>query len=216
MDLSNPVKAIIPSLEGEIYTVLARTTTPLTGSRVAELAESGSNPGIRLALARLVRQGTVTAQASGPSLLYAANRDHLLWHAIEQAVRSAEGVLLELKQRISALAAKYADPAREPQVTFALFGSVACGTSDADSDIDLLAVFPGPAMTESDEALVDEIRAEVPRWTGNVCNIYAITQAGLGDLVTREDPMVLSWRREADSFYGPQLSALLAARSKSI
>lgn len=216
MDLSNPVKAIIPSLEGEVYTVLARTTSPLSGSRVAELAESGSNPGIRLALARLVRQGTVIALSSGPSLLYTANRDHLLWQAIEIAVRSADGVVLELKLRISSLATKYADPAREALVTLALFGSVARGSSNADSDIDLLAVFPTPGMTERDEALIDEIAVEVPRWTGNVCNIYSVSRAGLDDLVTQEDPMVFSWRKEADTFYGPELSDLIEVRRKRI
>ena len=87
MDLSNPVKAIIPSLEGEVYRVLARTTTPLSAVTVARLAEGGSTPGIRLALARLARQGTVIALPSGSSILYTANREHLLWFAIESAVR---------------------------------------------------------------------------------------------------------------------------------
>lgn len=215
MDLSNPVKAIIPSLEGEVYAVLARTTSPLSGSKVAELAESGSNPGIRLALARLVRQGTVTAMSSGPSLLYTANRDHLLWHAIESAVRSADGVVRELKQRISSLATKHADPSREALVTLALFGSVARGSSNADSDIDLLAVFPTPGMTERDDALVDEIAAEVPRWTGNVCNIYPLTWSSLDYLVSQGDPMVSSWKREADTFYGRDLSELLDASSET-
>ncbi len=214
MDLSNPVKAIIPSLEGEVYRVLARTTTPLSAVTVARLAESGSTPGIRLALARLARQGTVTAVQSGSSLLYTANREHLLWFAIESAVRSADGTLRELKDRISALAEKHADRRREHPVTLALFGSVARGASTAESDIDLLAVFPTPGITEFDDAFIDAVTAEVPRWTGNVCNVYAITRTGLADLVEQSDPMVVSWRAEADTFHGPDLQELIRPRPK--
>ena len=59
MDLSNPISAIVPSLEGQVLRVLAHSTEPLSGSRVAELATTGSNPGVRTALNRLVRHGTV-------------------------------------------------------------------------------------------------------------------------------------------------------------
>ena len=53
MDFRNPINGIIPSLEGQVLRVLARTTTSLSGSRIAELVTTGSNPGVRTALTRL-------------------------------------------------------------------------------------------------------------------------------------------------------------------
>lgn len=212
MDLSDPVRAIIPSLEGEVYRVLARTISALPSARIAAIAAGGSRQGIRLALERLVHQGTVLASQTGSTVLYSANRDHLLWPAIESAVRSADQTLPDLKARLSALAAAHADGRREQQVTLALYGSVARGSSTADSDIDIVAVFPTPGITEHDEAFLDEVIAQVPRWTGNACNVYPITREGLADLVDREDSMIASWRSDADTFFGPDLQTLLRPR----
>jgi hypothetical protein len=66
MDLSDPISVIIPSLEGQVLRVLAHTTTPLSGSRIADLVTTGSNPGIRTALGRLATPGgTVTVDGIG-------------------------------------------------------------------------------------------------------------------------------------------------------
>ena len=66
MDLSDPISVVIPSLEGQVLRVLAHTTTPLSGSRIAELVTTGSNPGIRTALGRLATPGgTVTVDGIG-------------------------------------------------------------------------------------------------------------------------------------------------------
>src|SRR5450756_2339371 len=97
MYLSNPISAIILTLEALVLRSLAHTTQPLSGSRIAELATTGSNPGVRTALNRLVRHGTVLARRSGPSILYTANRDHLAWPAIERAVQVTDAALATLE-----------------------------------------------------------------------------------------------------------------------
>jgi predicted nucleotidyltransferase len=217
MDLSHPLSAVIPSLEGVVYEVLARTNTPLSGSRIAELARSGSNPGVRTALKRLVGQGTVIVRSAGPSLLYSANREHVLWPAIEAAVRASDGFLDELSDRIRALAEEWREPLRmqsgpgraPSEATIALFGSVARGTSDASSDVDVVAVFPTPGITDNDERLVDELRSKVPMWTGNACNVYAASAERLNELIMVDDPIIRSWITEAVTLHGPDLRTTL-------
>lgn len=211
MDFSNPIRAIVPTLDGEIFRVLAGTSSPLSGSRVAVLAENGSNAGVRLALSRLVQQGTVNVTSSGPSLLYTANRQHLLWPAIEHAVVAADDALHQLQSRISKLADSHFD-LRRSSPTLALFGSVARGSSTPESDIDIVAVFPTSEMSELDEAFIDELTTEVPRWTGNTCNVYAVARNGINELVEREDPMIESWWSDAITFYGPELRRHLGSR----
>jgi predicted nucleotidyltransferase len=213
MDLSDPISVIIPSLEGQVLRVLAHTTTPLSGSRIADLATTGSNPGIRTALGRLVHQGTVLARRSGPSILYTANRDHLTWLTIEQAVQSADTVLDTLQQRITDLAREHLGQPGAERTTLAMFGSVARATSTADSDIDIVAVFPDNIDDHTIEQFVDAVTERVEHWTGNACNVYDVTSPRLAQMITANDPIVASWAADARTFLGPDLCRRLRAES---
>lgn len=205
MDLSDPISVVIPSLEGQVLRVLAHTTAPLSGSRIAELVTTGSNPGIRTALSRLVRHGTVLARRSGPSILYTANRDHLTWPAVEHAVQAADTLLDTLQVRIADLAQAHLGQFDAGRTTLALFGSVARGASTLDSDIDIVAVFPDNVDADTIEQLVDVVTASVERWTGNSCNVYDVTSSRLAQLIAANDPMIESWAAEARTFLGPDL-----------
>lgn len=205
MDLSDPISVVIPSLEGQVLRVLAHTTTPLSGSRIAELVTTGSNPGIRTALSRLVRHGTVLARRSGPSILYTANRDHLTWPTIEHAVQAADTLLDTLQNRIADLAQAHLGQIDSEHTTLALFGSVARGASTLDSDIDIVAVFPDNIDAHTIEQFVDAVTAGVERWTGNSCNVYDVTSTRLAQLIAASDPMIESWTTDAQTFLGPDL-----------
>jgi len=205
MDLSDPISVVIPSLEGQVLRVLAHTTSPLSGSRIAELVTTGSNPGIRTALGRLVRHGTVLARRSGPSILYTANRDHLTWPTIEQAVQAADTLLDTLQVRIADLARAHLGQLAAERTTLALFGSVARGASTLDSDIDIVAVFPDSIEAPTIEQFVDAVTAGVQRWTGNSCNVYDVTSTRLAQLIAASDPMIESWAADARTFLGPDL-----------
>lgn len=205
MDLSNPISAIIPKLDGSIFRVLARTTMPLTGARVAALAGRSSYPGILTALSRLVRQGTVLVESAGSAYLYRANRDHILWSGIEQAVAAAESVLPTITTRISRQVDKQLGIEDSNDSTLAIFGSVARETSTVDSDLDIVAVFPNALSDESIARLVDEISSSVRLWTGNSCNVYVATASRLRELVEAKDPIVSSWRDDAVTFHGVDL-----------
>lgn len=205
MDLSNPISVVIPSLEGQVLRVLAHTTAPLSGSRIAELVTTGSNPGIRTALGRLVRHGTVLARRSGPSVLYTANRDHLIWPTVEHAVQAADTLLDTLQDRIADLARAHLGQLEAERTTLALFGSVARGASTLDSDIDIVAVFPDNIDAHTIEQFVDAVTAGVERWTGNSCNVYDVTSARLTQMIAASDPMIESWAADARTFLGPDL-----------
>ena len=205
MDLSNPVSTIIPKLDGNIYRVVARTTTPLSGARVAALAGKASYPGILTALSRLVLQGTVLVEQAGSSYMYRANREHILWPAIEQAVAAAESVLPTLRLRLSQLVDEHLGAKVSKDSTLAMFGSVARETSTAGSDLDIVAVFPDYLSEESGAQLVDTLSESARRWTGNDCNVYVATASRLRELVNSKDPIVESWRSDAVTFHGVDL-----------
>jgi len=213
MDLSNPINAVIPSLDGEILTVLSRTTRPLTGRQIADLADRGSQSGVRLTLIRLEEQGVVLAESAGRSILFRANREHLLWGAVEELLRVAALTIRLLQERILSVMASAIEPSALDGTTIAFFGSVARGTSTTQSDIDLVVVFPESVPAEQSQVAVDRITAGVARWTGNQCNIYATTDTALDQMVLEVDPMIGSWSREAVTFNGPDLGELLRSLS---
>ncbi|UFS57922.1 nucleotidyltransferase domain-containing protein [Subtercola endophyticus] len=213
MDLSDPIHSVTTTVEGQIFRILVGSTEGFTGSRIAELIGNRSKTGVRLALSRLVEDGTVRVRSLGPSLVYSANRDHLMWPSIEYVAEAAKSA----RQRLQALIAdKLNDPALEPEalsaITLAFFGSVARGDSSRLSDVDLLAVFPSCVSNGVAQRIVDEIVVAVDHATGNECNVYRIDESRFDELVDVGDPMIASWHAEARTFHGPDVQGRIRVR----
>src|SRR5881392_961031 len=132
MDLGKPQSAVCPTLEGDVLVVLAGTKRALTGRDVARLARRGSQRGVLAALDRLVLQGTVHRSEAGRSHLFALNWDHVA----APAVQVLAGLRSELIRRIRT---QIADWELRP-IHVSLFGSLARGEGNVDSDVDLLVV----------------------------------------------------------------------------
>lgn len=213
MDLSNPINAVIPSLDGEVLIVLARTTRPLTGRQIAGLTHRGSQSGVRLTLIRLEEQGVVLAESAGRSMLYRANRDHLLWSAVEPLLHAAESTVHTLQKRILNVLSSSLDSQMLSETTVALFGSLARGSSTVHSDVDLVVVFPDSVEDERGRAAIDLVTEGVFRWTGNQCNVFLATGERLSQMVSQGDPMIVSWARDAVTFNGPDLGGQLLSLS---
>jgi predicted nucleotidyltransferase len=194
MDLSDPTRAIIPTLDGPVLAVLAAAGRPLTVGQVAQQAARGSEIGIRRSLARLVAQGIVRAIWMGRNQVHELNRDHI-----------AADVATALADLRPALWERFRVELRGWKVKPLLacvFGSAARGDGDESSDVDLLLVhppFPGepkparlnsalrsqiadalgtlaPASETTDaarqwESQLEGLRGAVESWTGNPLQI---------------------------------------------
>jgi hypothetical protein len=203
MDLSDPTRALTPTLDGPVLAVLARAGHPLTVGEIAERATRGSEIGIRRCIARLVDQGLVTATQMGRNVVHELNRDHLAAPAAELLA----DIRLELWKRLRAELAGWP----EKPVHATVFGSAARGDGGPDSDIDLLLVhrpFPGDetprastpawlellaaatgatqvsralaqpfptANTQAWHASVDALHRSVRRWTGNALHAVELS-----------------------------------------
>jgi len=203
MDLTHPIRAIVPTLEGPVLEVLARTKRPLTGLEVHRLAGAGSPNGVRLALGRLALQGIVHAEHRAAAVFYVGNRQHLAWPAVEE-LAGLRGTLLErLRRQIAAWPV--------PAVHVSIFGSVARGEGDEASDVDILVVRPeGSAEDESPWAdQLDELREDVRRWTGNACQTFEIDRSRLMEHVRAGDPLVEEWLRDGITVAGPRAETLV-------
>ncbi|HRN30202.1 MAG TPA: nucleotidyltransferase domain-containing protein [Terrimesophilobacter sp.] len=201
MDVSHPIRSIVPSLDGAVLEVLAGTTRPLTGREVARLS-GGSVSGVRLVLQRLVLHGIIHREDRGPSSFYTANRDHLAWSAIQQLLTLGTRLEDNIVSRVKTWTI-------QPE-SLALFGSVARGDAGPGSDIDLLIIEP---RTVTDRAAWDtqisDLGTAVENWSGNTAHITTLTRDGLTERSRQADPLLDSWSAEARTLVGRDIRELI-------
>lgn len=202
MHVSHPIRSIIPTLDAPVLEVLASTRRRLSGREVHRLAGAGSVRGVQLVLARLVRQGLADAEEHGGAILYAANRAHLAWPAIE----ALAGIRGELFGRIRDFVGGW--PIQPLHVS--LFGSAARSDGDASSDIDLLVVRPDTVPDdEAWEGQIDALRDDVRDWTGNRCQVLVIDRRRLAEHVAAGDPLVDEWLGDEILLVGEPLRTVI-------
>ncbi|HEY2701453.1 MAG TPA: nucleotidyltransferase domain-containing protein [Pseudonocardiaceae bacterium] len=110
-------------------------------------------------LIRLVRQGIVYSDKVGNAFTYRLNRDHLAAEYIIGLANLQMKLLKRIEDRLESWTL--------PPVYAAVFGSAARGSMTADSDLDLLLIQPDDADDALWETQVNDLTAEVTRWTGN-------------------------------------------------
>lgn len=204
MDLSDPTRAVSPTLDGAILAVLAVAGRPLTVGQVAEQAARGSEIGVRRSLARLVGQGIVRATLMGRNQVHELNRDHVAAGVADILA----GLRTELWKRFREELTEW-----RPRPLFAaVFGSAARADGDELSDIDLLLVhppFPGepkpPRMSPSLRAdladalgqimLVEEKTDAAILWEGQVDRLRDHVEAWTGNALQVVDMSFHEWRR---------------------
>lgn len=195
MNLSDPLTSLIPSLDGPVLRVLAGTTLPLNAALIARISGAGSESGVRLVLDRLVKHGLVLRQRVGRSSYVAANRDHLLWPAIEIALSAREQLESDIRSEV--------DTWRVPPLSTTLYGSVATGRADIDSDVDLLIV------TDLDEPPTSELATMIERRTGNRCHLLVLTLAQLREEAEASPALAAAWMRDGRRVQGAPVRDLL-------
>jgi hypothetical protein len=203
VDLSHPIRGIIPTLDAPVIEVFAATTRGLSGREVHRLAGIGSVRGIQLVLARLVAQGLVSSDEHASSILYTANRRHLAWPALEALV----GLRRQFLERIRETVAGWTIS----PVHLSLFGSSARRDGDARSDIDVLIIRPDTTAggEEAWETQLDALRDSVMAWTGNRCQAFDLDRTRLGAHVAAGDPLVENWLRDEVLLAGEPLRSLI-------
>jgi len=165
MNLRHPLSSLIPSLAGRVLEVLAGTTRPLSGREVMRLVHRGaSQQGVQNALDELAAHGLVTQVTAGNAVLNTLNREHMLAPFILQIV-NLRG---ELLQRIAKIVVEEAPPVQRA----ILFGSLATGSANEESDIDIVLVWSDETPSHTHE---QDIAPRVHRLTGNECNLLHYT-----------------------------------------
>ena len=224
VDLTDPTRAMTPTLDGPVLAVLAQAGKPLTAGEVAAQTPRGSEIGVRKCLARLVEQGIVSATEMGRNRVHELNREHLG----APVAGLLAGLRLELWNRFRKTLGTW-----NPKPVYGcVFGSAARGDGDAQSDIDLLLVhapLPGEKVPRrrsigldavagfaaefttvqlTDRQLarwqrqVDQLRALVRGWTGNPLQVLEMSTFQWADQQRRQSALFVEISRDAVEVVG--------------
>lgn len=203
MDLRSPISTVIPSLDGPVLQVLARSEGGLSGRQIHKLAGTGSVAGVRLVLQRLAATGLVHVDDVGNSLLYHLNRKHLVAPAIE--------FLADLRSTLTSRLADEISAWRIPPVHASLYGAIARGDGDLESDVDVLLIRPD--QIDQGDILWEDQAARLMRTvvdlTGNPAHVFELSRTELIGHVT-EEPILNDWMRPSIPLSGLPLESLMA------
>lgn len=176
----------------------------MTRPQILALTEGGSEAGIRKVLSRLVNQGIVIEERLGTHFTYLANREHILWPAVQIIVSAHD----RLDERIESRVEEW----KIQPLSVELFGSVVTGESTSDSDIDLMVVRPylTDRQGEDWDVQIDQLRESVERWTGNACEILVLDSPGLVEAMASGEPVLASPRV---TVAGGSIDAMMSKRA---
>ena len=158
MDLARPIEAVIPGAQGQLLAALVCAGRELSTKTVAQIA-GVSAPHASRVLANLVSLGIVQRRDVPPVALYSMTTGS----AVADLLRDLNG----LRGRVFSEMASAAVEMSPQPVEVTVFGSVARGESDADSDIDVLLVAPNGALD------TDEWTSSVITWTKRISEFAA-------------------------------------------
>lgn len=197
MDVSHPIRAVVPSAHGPVLVVLALAGTPLTGRATAALtAPRISQKRVSTILDSLATQGLVTVAEAGSSKLYQLNREHVAAEAVE--------ILATLRERLwQRMSAQVSGWTHQPDAVV-VYGSTARGDGDEASDVDILLVRP-QRVDEADPAWlrdVDELAQRVHGWTGNPVEILERTPSELDTMAATGERLLHEIRRDGRFLLG--------------
>jgi predicted nucleotidyltransferase len=207
MDVSDPTRAVTPTLDGPVLAALAAAGRPMTVGQVAEQAARGSEIGIRRSLARLVEQGIVRATLMGRNQVHELNRDHI---AADIAV-SLAGLRNTLWDRFRGELKLW----KVRPLYACVFGSTARGDGDETSDIDLFLVHPPFAGEKKPTRLSASLASQISdalggfavstieddrggrEWEGQVDRLRDSVELWTGNALQVVDLSFYEWRRPA-------------------
>ncbi|MEU6138233.1 nucleotidyltransferase domain-containing protein [Nocardioides sp. NPDC047086] len=185
MDLNDPFGGVIPGARGAVLAALLRTGQELTGRQVHGVVGTYSLGSVQDALKAWERLGILESRTVGRAYVYRVEESHV---AVEP--------LRALLDPIAALTGIVSRVIGNSVESVIVFGSVARGEANADSDIDLAVIASEPWDGRAD------LREAIRVGTGNECDILVFTSASFSEALDRGEPVVLDVVKDGVALIG--------------
>ncbi len=201
MDLTNPTRALAPTIDLQLLTILAGVSGEMSGSEVSRLATLVTPRGVFKALKRLETEGIVQVRTVSRINFYSFNRDHVA----ADAVIAAMGLRHKLFERIKGKVKSW----KIQPASLAIFGSAARGEGAPESDIDVLVIRSNKIDEDSTvwEEQIYELSQLIYKWSGNHASMIQASEKEIAQMVKSKKPIVKSLKREALYLVGSNLIA---------
>ena len=201
MDLGSPLRDVAPSVRGALLQALARLEQPITRRQLASAA--GVAPGNASAvIGELIQTGLVLETVAGRASMVSLNRNHLAAEPVVALARLRGELIRRLHERLSAW----------PDLAGAwLFGSVARGNANGDSDIDVLIVADDLESPDLHQRLA-QLHTDVHSWTGNDLQLVEHSASSWRKLVRAKNPLVEQIRMDGIALAGDAPSLVASRR----
>ena len=174
MLFSEPFGGVIPGARGAVLAALLRTDIPLTGRQIhALVSDDYSLWTVQEALKALTQLGIVNTQTIGRAGVHTINENHV-----------SVAPLRALLDPISALTGTVREAVGNDVKTVILFGSIARGEANINSDVDLAVM--APAGWDGRADLEDAVRIRL----GNNCDVLVFTSEDFTHLADIGEPVV--------------------------
>ena len=160
MDFRHPVAAVIPGAQGHILQALALASSELSVRALARVCGVSAAQTSRV-MPGLVSLGLVERREVPPSALFRLNRDHVAAPAILMLAKAHDVAIERLREAARKITVA--------PINMTLFGSLARGEADAESDADVLVVRP------------DELSEDDVQWSGGMDRWRDIAEHILGN-----------------------------------
>ncbi len=185
MYFGEPFGGVIPGAQGAVLAAALRTAAPMTGRQIHALVnERHSLWSVQQALRDLTSIGLIDTQRVGRAGVHTVNERHVAVPPLR--------ALLDPIAALTTVIGEVADGVR----TVILFGSVARGQSDADSDIDLAVLAPKNWPGRAD--LADNVRDRL----GNRCEVLVFTPSEFAKAAARGEPVIADIMRDGIPLVG--------------
>lgn len=186
MFFGEPFGGVIPGARGAVLAVLLRTGEPMTGRQIHGLvSDDYSLWSVQEALKALTRLGLVDSHTIGRAGVHTINDGH----AFVAPLRALVDPIAALRAAI--------DEVLDGQVrAVILFGSIARGDPDLDSDIDLAVI----AARGWDRRV--ELQDTVSTRLGNDCDVLLFTEAEFRRSAAEAEPVVADILRDGVALVG--------------
>lgn len=192
----------------KILRFLVKSQAQLNGREIAKNVGL-SHVKVHTALKDLTTHGIVNMRAVGNSLMYWLNEEHFL---VKEIIRPAFEKERGIFQHIARLILKTANPPRP--LSIILFGSFVKGNALADSDIDVVIVYPQAKNKSLIAKELSEAEKKVTLLFGNRLSYVSLALDEFQKKLNKKDAFINEIVRTGKVIYGQNISKLASLNDK--